>query len=197
MDLCLIHNNALLYIEEKLKPIVESIGEQLEGHIFEPLDLYLSKRLNVIIACHNKKKALEIGFNSGYSALLILLSNPDIQLTCVDVAWHQYTIPCYEQIKKDFGNRIQLIVGDSINIVPSIYDKYDFVHIDGGHGTDIASSDIINTNKLLMDDAVIIMDDVDVIDLSNVWVQLRDQLGYKEPTFEIFKNKYQDVRVNR
>ena len=64
MDLCLIHNNALLYIEEKLKPIVESIGEPLEGHIFVPLDLYLSKRLNVIIACHNKKKALEIGFNS-------------------------------------------------------------------------------------------------------------------------------------
>jgi hypothetical protein len=204
MNIDEIHNSALLYIEQKLKPIILSIGEQLEGNIFEEdqnvVDIFLPKRKNVIIACENRKKALEIGFNSGYSAVLILLSNPEIKLTCVDIAWHRYTIPCYEQIKMDFGDRIQLLVGDSRYVVPSIIDKFDLVHIDGGHTLDIAECDITNTNKLLMNDAVIIMDDVNINDsnhtLANLWIRLSNIYGYKEPSFEIYKNDHQDIRVN-
>jgi hypothetical protein len=203
MNIDIIHNTALMYIEEKLKPIVESIGEPLEGNIFEEdpnvVNIFLPKRKNIILACQNKRKALEIGFNSGYSALLLLLSNPHIHLTCVDIAWHRYTIPCYQQIKKDFGNRIQLLVGDSKVVVPTIIDKFDLIHIDGGHTLDIANSDIINTNKLLMNDAVIIMDDVNINDsnhgLSNLWVQLSTLFDYKAPSFEIYKNNHQDIRI--
>lgn len=204
MNIADIHKNAIMYIEEKLKPIIESIGETLEGNIFEEdpnvVDIFLPKRKNVILSCQNRKKALEIGFNSGYSAVLILLSNPEIKLTCVDIAWHKYTIPCYEQIKNDFGDRIQLLVGDSRTVVPSIIDKFDLIHIDGGHSLEIAECDIRNTNKLLMNDSVIIMDDVNVNDsnhtLANLWIRLSNEFGYKDPSFELYKNIHQDVRVN-
>ena len=50
-----------------------------------------------------------------------------------------------------------------------------------------------------MNDAVIIMDDVNVNDsnhgLSNLWVQLSAHLGYKAPSFEIYKNIHQDIRI--
>ncbi len=204
MDLNKVHTAALTYIEQKLKPIIESIGEPLEGNIFEEdpndINIFLPKRLNVILACQNKNNALEIGFNSGYSAILILLSNPNIHLTCVDIAWHRYTIPCYEQIKRDFGNRIQLLVGDSSVVVPTIYNKFDLVHIDGGHTLEIARADIVNTNKLLMNDAVIIMDDVNINDtnhtLANLWIQLSTHFNYKVPSFEIYKNIHQDIRIH-
>ena len=199
-----IHDSAKIYIDEKLKPIIKQIGEPLEGNIFEEdpndVDIFLPKRKNVILSCKNKNKALEIGFNSGYSAVLILLSNPDIYLTCVDIAWHRYTIPCYKQIKKDFGDRIQLLVGDSRAVVPTIVDEFDLVHIDGGHSLDIARSDIINTNKLLKKNSVIIMDDVNINDknhtLANLWLELCKQFGYKKPSFEIYENIHQDVRIN-
>lgn len=201
MNIDEIHNNTVLYIEQNLKPIIVKIGEPLEGNLFceNNFDTFLPKRKNIIVSCQNRKKALEIGFNSGYSAVLILLSNPTIKLTCVDIAFHRYTIPCYEKLKQDFGDRIELLIGDSRNVVPNIIDKFDFVHIDGCHHLDVAECDIINTNKLLMDNAVIIMDDVNINNnkctLTQLWNSYTHQFGYKEPPFEIYKNNYADVRV--
>ena len=212
MNIDLIHEKACNYINTVLKPIVESTGEHLEGNVFQedPIDTdlyqrFLPKRKSIIVSCKNKTNALEIGFNSGYSAVLILLSNLNIKLTCVDIGYHKYTIPCYNQIKQDFGDRIELLIGDSRNVVPTINDRFDLVHIDGGHTLEIAECDIINSNKLLMNNSVIIMDDVNVNvndnnhtyhtqALSNLWIQYTIQYGYKEPSFEIYKNDHNDVR---
>jgi len=201
-DINEIHEKALYYVNTILRPIVKSTGEPIEGNIFEEdpneKDIFLPKRKNVIVSCQNKTKALEIGFNSGFSAVLILLSNRDIKLTCVDIGWHSYVIPCYEQIKKDFGDRIELLVGDSRIVVPTINDSFDLVHIDGGHSEDIAESDILHTNKLLMKNAVIIMDDVNMNDdnhvLAKLWKKYIQLYNYKEVSFEIFKNDHNDVR---
>ena len=201
MDIDKILEKAVLYIDTILKPILNAIGEPLEGNIFDDgdnIDFFLLKRKNVILACQNKKKALEIGFNSGYSAVLILLSNPEIRLTCVDIGWHRYVIPCYEQIKRDFGDRIHLIIGDSRSIIPNIYDKFDLIHIDGGHTLDIAESDIVHTHNKLLNNSVIIMDDVNINDtnhqLSQLWMYYVTKFEYKEPSFQIYKNNYNDVR---
>ena len=164
------------------------------------MKVFTEKRLNIIIACQNKKNALEIGFNSGFSALLILLANPTIKLTCVDIGIHKYTIPCYKQIKNDFGDRIQLLIGDSRQVVPSIIDTFDFIHIDGGHAVDVAESDIINTNKLLKEKSYIVMDDVNMNDtncsLTNLWKHYVNIYGYKKTELPLHKNYHHDVRLN-
>jgi hypothetical protein len=190
------------YIDNILMPIVKACNEPLEGHIFDDdpsfPNVFLPKRKNIIIASQNSKNALEIGFNSGFSALLILLSNPTIKITCVDIATHKYTIPCFEQIKKDFGDRIELLVGDSRRVVPTINDKFDLVHIDGGHGLDVAQDDIINTNRLLMDNAIIVMDDVNINDnshrLAKLWNNYVHVYHYTYPKFFIYRNDHQDVK---
>ena len=191
------------YIKTKLMPIVNSCNEHLEGHIFEEdpsiPDIFLDKRRNFIIVCKDKSNALEIGFNAGFSALLILVSNPDIKLTCVDIAIHKYTIPCFNQLKKDFGERIELIVGDSCLTVPKINKTFDLIHIDGGHSLQIAERDMQNTYRLLNNNGIIIMDDVNMNDnnhsLANLWKHYINIFQYKTPDFFIYKNIHQDIMV--
>jgi predicted O-methyltransferase YrrM len=190
------------YIDNILMQIVKECNESLEGHIFDDAlhgpNIFLPKRQNIILASQNSKNALEIGFNSGFSALLILIANPTIKLTCVDIGHHRYTIPCFQQLKKDFGDRIELLIGDSREVVPTINDTFDLVHIDGGHSLNVAEKDITNTYNLLNNNAIIVMDDVNINDnrhtLANLWNKYVQIYNYTEPNFFIYRNDHQDVK---
>lgn len=143
-----IIDNAKVYITKKLLPIIKNTGELLEGNLFtshlsyEYTNMYLEKVINFINILKTKRNinyVMEIGFNAGFSTLLMLMSNPNIHITCVDLGEHKYTIPCFNQIRKDFGNRLHLIIGDSTETVPKLHKKFDLIHIDGGHTLDIAT----------------------------------------------------------
>jgi predicted O-methyltransferase YrrM len=202
MDINIVLNQCHSYIDNILMPIVQSCKERLEGHIFDDAphgpNIFLPKRQNIILASQNSKNALEIGFNSGFSALLILIANPTIKLTCVDIGHHRYTIPCFQQLKKDFGDRIELLIGDSREVVPTINDTFDLVHIDGGHSLNVAEKDITNTYNLLNNNAIIVMDDVNINDnrhtLANLWNKYVQIYNYTEPNFFIYRNDHQDVK---
>lgn len=86
---------------------------------------------------------LEIGFNSRFSVLLLLLSShPSVKITCVDINYHKYTMPCFNIIKELFPDRIEIILGSSVDVLPKLNKKYDLIHIDGCHLTEIAEIDI-------------------------------------------------------
>ena len=68
---------------------------------------------------------MEIGFNSGFSTLLMLISNPNIHITCYDLGEHKYTIPCYQKLREIFKDRINIIIEDSRETLPSDNDIYD------------------------------------------------------------------------
>jgi len=127
------------YINKFLLPIILKSDEKLEGNIFMThrttnyTKRFDSKIKNIEnqIKKENIKNVLEIGFNSGFSSLLMLFSNPNIKITCVDIVNHSYTIPCYKQIKKTFKDRINLIVGDSTLTLKEINQPFDLIHIDG------------------------------------------------------------------
>lgn len=102
-----INNNIIKaknYINDNLMPIIHNCGELLEGNIFmrhntnEYTDTFLNKTKNIcnLVLNPNIKNVMEIGFNSGFSTLLMLLSNSNINITCFDLGKHKYTIPCYE-----------------------------------------------------------------------------------------------------
>jgi len=102
-------------------PIINNCGELLEGNIFTYhnttiyADLFIDKVKNIsnLVLNKNIKNVMEIGFNSGFSTLLMLISNPNIKITCYDLGEHKYTIPCYELLKEIFKDRINIIIGDS------------------------------------------------------------------------------------
>jgi predicted O-methyltransferase YrrM len=112
---------------------------------------------------------MEIGFNSGFSTLLMLLTNPNIKITCIDLGEHLYTIPCYNKLKETFGDRINMIIGDSTKTIRTVYTFFDLIHIDGGRTHEVAESDIRNSYRLSKKGTILIMDDYNWYNLHDMW----------------------------
>ena len=186
------------YINNKLIPLILQSGEKLEGNIFmthrtlKYSKKFTNKIQNIINVSSTKNNILEIGFNSGFSSLLMLISNPKCNITCVDIGVHKYTIPCYNQIKKDFGERINLIVGDSLEVVPTLIDKFDLIHIDGCHHVKFAEKDIINTMPLLLPDGIVIFDDFNFPRLNKLFNKYIEIYNLKD--IEMLPCKYHSIK---
>ena len=165
------------YIDNYLLPIIHNSGEKLEGNIFmnhkttKYTNKFIKKIKNIeqMASKQTTVNVLEIGFNAGFSSLLMLISNPNLKITCLDIADHTYTIPCYKKIKSDFKDRINLIIGDSRQTILELNDKYDLIHIDGGHTIKVATCDIEGSLKLSKSGTILIMDDYNAPTLNRLW----------------------------
>lgn len=157
-----------------LLDIVKNSKVDLEGNCFgsgynvETVpDLWLPKQANFFHAGSAAKNIMEIGTNCGYSALIFLLANDTSKLTIFDLGDHAYTRPCVEYLQSVFPNRIKAIYGDSIVTVPQFItenpdEKFDVIHIDGGHGDSQVRGDIANCHKLAAKNNVTFSDDENI-----------------------------------
>jgi hypothetical protein len=77
--------------------------------------LYLEKRLNYVYLLHQLRpwSVLEIGFNWGYSASLIMESFPGCLLKSIDIAHHWYTRPAGDQMAQLYPGRFSFVWLDS------------------------------------------------------------------------------------
>ena len=192
------------YINTHLMPIIISCDEPLECNIFmlhhstNYTDIFLNKTKNISNLTLNKtiKNVMEIGFNSGFSTLLMLLTNSNINITCFDLGEHKYTLPCYEKIKETFGERLNIIIGDSRNTLQNISDskKFDLIHIDGGHSTEVANSDIINSYRLSKQGTILIMDDYDFYNLHHLWNSYIVTYNLKNLNIHLYETNHHNIK---
>jgi hypothetical protein len=195
-------NKAKEYIDTNLLPIIHNCGELLEGNIFmlhhttNYTDIFLNKSKNIsnMVLNKNIKNVMEIGFNSGFSTLLMLISNPNICISCFDLGEHEYTLPCYEKLKETFGDRINITIGDSTKTLHNVNDNYDLIHIDGGHSTEVANSDIINSYRLSKQGTILIMDDYDMPNLHNLWDSYIIKYNLKKLHISVYESPYHDIK---
>lgn len=192
------------FINEQLLPIIKNTGEKLEGNIFMYHETtnytndFIDKQINFILTASspNINNILEIGFNSGFSALLMLLSNPNLKITCIDICCHKYAILCFQKMKEIFGDRIDLLIGNSVNVLPTLKgNTYDMIHIDGCHLVNIAEMDIKNSLQLCKSGTILIMDDTDNINLLNVWSKYSMEYNLLNYDNNYVKNIYHDIKV--
>lgn len=191
-----------IFIDEYLLPIINNCGELLEGNIFmlhnttTYTDMFLNKTKNIsnLVLNKNINNVMEIGFNSGFSTLLMLLSNPNMHITCFDLGDHKYTLPCYEKLKEVFGHRINIIFGDSTKTLENFQDNYDLIHIDGGHSTLVAESDIINSYKLSKPGTILIMDDYDFSNLHNLWDNYIIKFNLHKLDINLYNSIHHDIK---
>jgi predicted O-methyltransferase YrrM len=204
-DFCINNNinKAKTYIDEFLLPIIYNCGVLLEGNIFmlhhttTYTDIYLDKTKNLsnLLLNKNIKNVIEIGFNSGFSALLMLITNPNVHVTCFDLGEHTYVLPCYKKIKETFGDRIDIIIGDSRETLQNITNDYcDLIHIDGGHSTDVATSDIINSYRISKKGTILIMDDYDFPNLHELWDEYIDKYNLKPLNINLYNSPHHDIK---
>jgi hypothetical protein len=195
-------NKTKAYINKHLLPIINNCGELLEGNIFmlhntaKYTDLFLNKTKNIsnMVLNKNIKNVMEIGFNSGFSALLMLLTNPNIYILCSDLGEHKYVMPCYEKLKETFGDRINIIIGDSTQTLQHVKGIYDLIHIDGGHSTKVANSDIINSYRLSKQGTILIMDDYDAPNLHNLWNNYIIKYNLKKLHINVYNSPHHDIK---
>lgn len=109
-------------------------------------------------------RVMEIGFNGGHSAEVILKSNATLTLTSFDLGDHDYMKYGKEYIDRAYPSRHTLIVGDSKVTLPKYISenpdvKYDVIFIDGGHDYPTCKSDLHNCMKLAHKDTIVMVDD--------------------------------------
>ncbi len=195
-------NKAKAYIDTYLLPIIHNCGELLEGNIFmihhttNYTDVFLNKTKNIsnLVLNKNIKNGMEIGFNSGFSALLMLISNPNICISCFDLGEHKYTIPCYKQLKETFGDRINITIGDSTKTLLNVNNNYDLIHIDGGHSISVANYDILNSYRLSRQGTILIMDDYDFPYLHNLWDMYIKTYHLKPLNINVYNSPHHDIK---
>ena len=159
-------------------------------------DHFLNKAKNIsnLVLNKNIRHVMEIGFNSGFSTLLMLLTNPNIHITCYDIGDHTYTMPCYIKMKETFGDRIEIIIGDSTKTLSFVRDTYDVIHIDGGHSTEVAESDIQNSYRLSKDGTLLIMNDYDFYNLHGLWDSYVNLYKLVILDIHVYDSPHHDIR---
>jgi hypothetical protein len=162
-----IHLDNLEKILQKYPGIVE--GNVFGLHHTSPADYpyagYLNARRNLALFALTRKSILEIGFNAGHSAMLLLTANPLLSYTAIDIGHNPYVDECFQYLKQVFGDRINLVVGDSTQKIPevlSVNNQFDGYIIDGGHSFDNINADLTNIIFYANPNSVILVDDTNV-----------------------------------
>jgi len=131
-------------------------GHRLEydKSTFEKQDL-----LYQTVSSFEECDVLEIGVYAGHSGLIMMLDE-DCVVTGIDPCF-PFTEPCIDYLRSLFGNRYKLIKGLSHEVLPTLTQKYDVIHIDGCHDIEYILDELALCKDLLANGGVIVMDDWD------------------------------------
>lgn len=112
---------------------IKGCGSYLfDGITYDYCDLMYNKQELLFNQVKTANNILEIGTYMGHSLFIMLLSNPNLKITCIDID-DKYTLPSIKLLNKYFNNNITFIKKDSLEALNIINEKYDFFHIDGHH----------------------------------------------------------------
>jgi O-methyltransferase len=115
---------------------------------------------------------LEVGVYVGHSLLILLLSNPNLRITCVDIE-HDIPQRAVTYLNQHFGNRITFLHGRAEDILPTLpKHTFDAVHIDADHNPDAVTRQFNLCVPLATRNAYFVFDDYEAVQsVINEWIQ--------------------------
>jgi hypothetical protein len=128
------------------------------------------KQDNLFELSKNATKVLEVGTYMGHSLLIMLLANPSLDITCIDID-RTYTPKAIRVLRRNFPlAKITFILGDSYESLSNIdiKEKFDLIHIDALHTAESVKRDyelciqhIMPVTTFVFDDYVCFPDLID------------------------------------
>jgi hypothetical protein len=127
----------------------------------------------------NVKTLCETGFNAGHSAAIWMNANPEARMFSFDLGQFDYTMGNGEIMVSMFGDRFELILGDSKYALPEFSRRYpdvkcDVVSVDGDHSTEGAYADLKHFRDMASCRNWVLMDDVGWNSTNTAWQKAKD-----------------------
>lgn len=114
--------------------------------------------LSLLISIHGSKQILEIGTATGYSTGWLAKDNQS-EIVTIELKEREAKTARKNFIDLDLADRIELLVGDAVEIMPDLDQKFDLVFIDGAKGQYIEylqkALDVVNDGGLIVADNVL------------------------------------------
>lgn len=181
---------------EELSSRAASFDEYQEGHIWgknresNPVverEAFVSSLvlIDALAAGQPEWRFVEVGFNMGHSAAILLSLFPKAKVESFDLCAHQYTRPNYAFLRERFGaERLSLTCGDSRETLAAASARLagwaDGVRVDGGHRFEIVAADLANARALAKPGAALLVDDCRAVEVWAAWGMAID-LGLVAP----------------
>jgi hypothetical protein len=118
-----------------------------DGQTYKYCELMYEKQEVLYKNVKSATNVLEIGTYMGHSLLIMLLANPQLKITCVDIS-NEKTLPAITVLNKYFNNAITFIHSDSLSALTKMTTKFDFFHIDGHHENNYITNEFLLIRKL-------------------------------------------------
>lgn len=156
-------DNYVVKHSQKEPKILQELTKETWQKVLNPRMLsgaFQGRVLSMISKLIQPKSILEIGTYTGYSALCLAegLSN-DGQLYTIDKNEELEELQSKYFKKSDYKNQITQYVGNAINIIPTIKNKFDLVFIDADKSNYLNYFDLIinkmNTGGIILSDNVL------------------------------------------
>jgi len=197
-------NKTKEYLHTHLMRTIHNCETKLEGNqmLYHYTKLYRSicsnpNNVSNLLLNKNINNVFVMGFNSGFSILVMLLSNPTVHITCFDSGKHPYTLICYNKLKETFGNRINIVISDDVNKIVSINKLFDLIYIDiyGTEDTDKTLDFlIIYAYRLSKHRTIFIMDNYDSQSIKGIWNYYVTMYGLIPLDIKMAETNYQDIK---
>ena len=147
-----------IYIDKNVSRDLEDLRAWGEANQIPIIHREVGEFIKTILLLQKPKKILEIGTAIAFSSIFFASICQDAKVTTIEI--NEEIIPtALSNIKKfGFEDRIEVINGDALDVIPGLDEGYDFVFIDAAKGQYIKFFELLE--EKLADRAVIISDNI-------------------------------------
>ena len=118
-------------LRKKPDPVLVEIEEFAKAKKVPILNWNAAELLEILISAQRPKRVLEIGTAIGYSSIIIARKlKKKGKLDTIEKSEDNINLALENFQKADVSERINLIEGDALNIMPALDQKYDFIFLD-------------------------------------------------------------------
>jgi hypothetical protein len=132
----------------------------------------LKKQEELFMVGKQTTHVLEVGVYVGHSLLILLLSNPNLLITCVDI---EKDIPqrAVAYLNQHFGNRITFLHGRAEDVLPTLpKNTFTAIHIDADHNPEAVTRQFNLCVPLATRSAYFVFDDYEAVQsVIYEWIQ--------------------------